>query len=76
MKKLKKPGKIAQAILSEVVPESREADSDEEDLTRAKVVGDEVSFSSISFIPLQAWANPGKCSQTTYNCGYPQVRKS
>ena len=45
MKKLKKPGKIAQAILSEVVPESREADSDEEDLTRAKVVGDEVSFS-------------------------------
>ena len=24
----------------------------------------------------QAWANPGKCSKTTYNCGYPQVCKS
>ena len=42
MKKVKKAGKIAQAILAEVVSKTREADSDEEDITRAKVVGDEV----------------------------------
>ena len=38
---MKKPGKIAQAILDEVVQDSREPDSDEDE-TRAKIVGDEV----------------------------------
>lgn len=41
MKKVKKPGKIAQAILAEVSSKSREADSDEEDITRAKVVSED-----------------------------------
>ncbi len=40
---MKKPGKIAQAILDEVVPDSREPDSDEDE-TRAKIVGDEVKI--------------------------------
>jgi hypothetical protein len=40
MKKSKKAEKIAQAILAEV-SKAREADSDEEDITRAKVVAED-----------------------------------
>ena len=48
MKKAKKPGKIAQAVLAEVASKLREADSDEEDLTRAKVVAeDEVRIQNL-----------------------------
>jgi len=54
MKRMKKPGKIAQAILDEVVPDSREPDSDEDE-TRAKIVGDEVNIIDILLLVGCLW---------------------
>ncbi len=61
MKRIKKPGKIAQAILDEVVPDSREPDSDEDE-TRAKIVGDEVKI-----LHIDCSQGPQKCLRVHNN---------